>query len=105
MSEKDVLEYLEPQRVRDLVASDKTVVIVDVRSPEEYARGHIDGAINIPADEVVNRVDDVPETSVVVTVCGLGGRRSTEAAKALKTLGREGTMVLKGGMRGWLETE
>jgi phage shock protein E len=63
------------------------VKVVDVRTPEEFADGHVPGAVNIPYDEVVARVREIgtPSTPVLV-YCYSGGRAAT-AAKALQEIG------------------
>lgn len=44
----------------------KVPVIIDVRSDEEYAAGHIPGALHIPADEVTTRLNEIPTDRPVV---------------------------------------
>jgi rhodanese-related sulfurtransferase len=41
-------------------------VVIDVRSEEEYAAGHIPGALHIPADEVATRLNEIPKDRPVV---------------------------------------
>lgn len=96
-------EYLEPQRLRAHLAAKSDVLIIDVRSPEEYAANHIEGAVNIPAGDIRSRANEIASDCAIVTVCNLGGNRSTEAAKLLRSLGYERVMPLRGGMRGWSE--
>jgi len=43
--------------------------VIDVRSPDEYATGHIPGALNIPLDEVESRLDDLARSGPVLVVC------------------------------------
>lgn len=64
-------------------------VVVDVRTPQEFAAGHVPGAKNIPFDQISARAAEIggPETPVVV-YCKTG-RRSGIAAEALKGLGYE----------------
>jgi 3-mercaptopyruvate sulfurtransferase SseA len=46
-----------------------TVVVVDVRSAEQYKAGHIKGAIWIPGNEIVGRVKELPKNKLIVTYC------------------------------------
>ena len=48
--------------------------IVDVRSPEEYSRGSIPGAVNIPIEELRNRSHELPREKQIVTYCQVGQR-------------------------------
>jgi rhodanese-related sulfurtransferase len=61
--------------------------LVDVRSPQEFAAGHVPGAVNIPYDEVERRAAEVgPPSTPVVLYCRTG-RRSGIAAETLERLG------------------
>lgn len=62
-------------------------VIIDVRSPEEYAQGHIPGAINIPVEEIEAVTSKVPDKSTALYTYCLRGSRSRNAVKALKSMG------------------
>ncbi|WP_228514587.1 rhodanese-like domain-containing protein [Frondihabitans sp. VKM Ac-2883] len=54
-------------------------VLVDVREPNEYATGHVAGAINIPLDTLPARVEDVPDAEPVYVICQAGNRSSRGA--------------------------
>lgn len=61
--------------------------VVDVRTPQEFAAGHVAGALNIPFDEIDRRAAEIgPPGTPVVLYCR-SGRRSGIAADRLKTLG------------------
>jgi rhodanese-related sulfurtransferase len=84
------------------------VRVIDVREPDEFARGHISGARCVPAsglDDVAAQWRDDTET---VVVCW-SGARSLSAADRLKNMGFTRVAVLDGGTRAWkkagLETE
>ena len=63
-------------------------LLVDVRTPEEFSRGHIDGAINIPHSEIASRAAELGEDKSrgVVLYSGSGPRSST-ALTTLSTMG------------------
>lgn len=94
--------FMEPQQLRELMRRRAAVTVVDVRSPEEFAASHIDGAINIPADQLPTRVAELDSTQTIVTVCNHGGSRSRTAAERLRALGYDETLPLRGGTHGWL---
>jgi rhodanese-related sulfurtransferase len=62
-------------------------VIVDVRSPAEFAAGHVPGATNLPVDELGARLSEVPADRMVVVYCA-SGMRSARAAGMLRAAGR-----------------
>lgn len=104
MSEhKQPIPFIDPQALRERVRSGEKVVIVDVRAPEEFAAGHIEGAINIPSDQLAAKASELPADASIVTVCNLGGSRSGNAAEQLHQMGYDKTAALRGGTRGWLE--
>lgn len=93
---------MEPQQLRALLQEGR-VVIVDVRSAEEFATGAIDGALHIPIAELEGRAGEIPKDVQVVTVCARGGGRSCAAADQLQALGHDTTVPLRGGMQAWQE--
>jgi len=79
----------------------RAIRVVDVRSPEEYASGHMAGAINIPVDRLLEQARSWPRRQPIVTVCAKGGGRSAQAAQLLRDLGFGRTWWLCGGTLGW----
>ena len=64
------------------------VLVIDVRSAQEFATGHIPGAMNVPLDNLASKLDamKVSKDTTLVTVCEHGGR-SSRAALELQKLG------------------
>lgn len=75
-------------------------IFVDVRTREEYAAGHIPGAINIPVGELVNRLSEVPHDRQVYVYCE-AGVRAARAGKLLAQHGFTNIEVVPASMRGW----
>jgi len=61
--------------------------VVDVRTPEEFASGHVPGAINIPYDQIARRASEIGPPSTQVLLYCRTGRRSGIAADALDRAG------------------
>ena len=80
------------------LVNNKDTTIVDVRTIGEFTSGNIEGSINIPLDQIVQKVDDLKEMEPVVLCC-LSGGRSGQATRYLKSMGCE--QVYNGG--GWKE--
>lgn len=68
-------------------ALDEGAMVVDVRTPEEFAAGHYPGARNIPLDEIVARRDEVGKPSEVVVLYCASGNRSGQAVALLRRYG------------------
>jgi rhodanese-related sulfurtransferase len=80
-------------------------LVVDVRSPEEFAAGHIPGARNVPVDELPTRVEEIRNQAggrEVVLYCQ-SGRRAARAAQALHEQGVGPLRHLTGDYQGWAE--
>lgn len=75
--------------------------IIDVRTPGEFARGNVVGSVNIPLDQVPNRVSEFKEMSKPIILCCASGMRSGQATQFLKQHGIED--VYNGG--GWSEVQ
>jgi rhodanese-related sulfurtransferase len=73
--------------------------ILDVREDEEWAAGHIDGAVHIPLGQLPQRIGELDAQRPVVTVCRSGGRAG-RAADLLTSSGRRAA-VMDGGMQRW----
>jgi len=73
--------------------------LVDVRYPNEWHLGHIEGALNIPEEDLSDRVDEIDRSRAVVTVCR-AGTRSADAAEWLRGQGVD-AQSLDGGMLSW----
>ncbi|NHC24766.1 rhodanese-like domain-containing protein [Nocardioides sp. IC4_145] len=85
----------DTSEIQRLIEGDTTVV--DVRTPEEHAAGHVEGAINIDlaADDFRERVDELPRDTYYVVYCASGSRAS-RAVAIMQSLGF-GSVVNGGG--------
>ena len=74
--------------------------VIDVRSPAEFSAGHIDGAINIPLEEMRHRIKELSPDKEVWLICGVGQR----AYYAYRLLFQSGykAKILSGGMQTYL---
>jgi phage shock protein E len=63
--------------------------IVDVRTPAEFMGGNVKGSINIPLQEIQQRIDEFKQMSQPVILCCASGSRSDQASRFLKSYGIE----------------
>lgn len=84
--------------VADLAAREGTPLI-DVRERDEFASGHVPGAVNIPMSEIGDRLDELPSEAFDV-ICQVGGR-SARVVQALESRGYDATNV-EGGTGEWI---
>ena len=73
----------------------KGAVIIDVRSPQEYNEGHIDGAILIPEYEIDKKANEILDNKdeILVTYCSTG-KRSKKAKEKLNKMGYKKVFIL-----------
>jgi rhodanese-related sulfurtransferase len=90
--------------LRDRIASDTPLQILDVRTPAEFETSHIDGSLNVPLDLLTDHGSKVAEqldrNTDIVLVCR-SGQRSTQAAELLQGQGVTGGTILENGITDW----
>jgi len=98
----DVVEIKADELLGRAKKMDESFVIVDVRTPDEFAQGHVPGAVNIPVDQIGKRLSELQSAKQkdVVLYCR-SGRRAGQAAEVLKTNGFNKLMHLEGDMPQW----
>jgi rhodanese-related sulfurtransferase len=74
--------------------------VLDVREPEEYAQGHVPGAVNVPQADLASTFDQLPCHQPIVVICK-AGYRSLRAAQFLHQSGLTNVMSVKGGTDAW----
>ena len=73
---------------------ERGALIVDVRTPEEFRGGHVEGSVNIPLSALYARMNEIKDKKVPVITCCRSGARS---GSAKSTLEKEGIEVINGG--------
>lgn len=104
------IQEIKPDDLDEMIENHDDLLIVDVREGEEYARGHIPGALAIPRGLLEGAADanskyrheilSGARERVVVTYCQSGGR-SALAADTLKQMGFDKAYSLAGGIELW----
>ena len=77
-----MVDEVTPEEVKERIESEEGTQVVDIRSPMQFERGHIPGAINIPMAELPSRVDEVEWGDDVVVACPIG-QSSVQAARLI----------------------
>lgn len=82
----------------------ENAVVIDVRTPEEYEEGHLEGALNLNWYDAsfVQQLEGIDKDQKVYVYCKVGGR-SASAAKLLDSLGYKEVVDLTGGYDAWLK--
>jgi rhodanese-related sulfurtransferase/DNA-binding transcriptional ArsR family regulator len=100
-----VKDELEPIPRRELLerARKGIVTVLDVRPPEEYASGHVPGAVNVPLKELAKRLEELPQGQEIVAYCR--GPHCVLAFEAVARLREQGYRArrLEDGFPEWRE--
>ena len=82
------------------------IFVLDVRRPDEYAAGHVEGAVNIPVHDLAKHIDELPDDpdTLIVVYCR-SGVRSMFATSALLVLGYNKVYNMPGGFMAWQDAK
>ena len=81
-------EQITAEQAKTIMDTEKDYVIIDARTDEEFAEGHIENAILIPEYEIANRAEkELPDKEQLILVYCRSGRRSKIASEELVKLG------------------
>ena len=91
---------MEKPEYQNMVA--KGYTIIDVRTPEEFEEGHIEGAlnINVKSEEFVSEIENLTKSDTLLVYCR-SGRRSLYAAQVMVSFGFQKIYDLEGGFLNW----
>lgn len=84
------------EEAEKLIYADR-VEVIDVRTPEEYAQGHISGAVNMPLDTLEARLSELAQDQPYLLVCR-SGSRSAQAQQLMEQHGFAKTYNMQGGV-------
>ncbi len=93
--------YVSPEVAKAWLEQGRPITLLDVRAADEFAAGHIKGAINIHYDQVASLVDQLSHDTPIVLYCIHSAHRAPEAAKTLRQLGFQDAYVMEGGIVAW----
>jgi rhodanese-related sulfurtransferase len=91
---------------KELIESNPDALVVDVRTPAEFESVHIDGAINLPLDQVDAHLQRIVQDAGgrMILICQSGGR-ATQAQEKLAGAGLSEVNVMTGGMGAWVAAD
>lgn len=95
----ETLPQVTPEELAEKLRSGEGLRVVDLRSPSEWERGHLAGALHLPLPDLSRRIGEL-DGEPLALVCG-SGYRSTVAASLLERAGFRGLHNVIGGMRAW----
>ena len=94
------MEFISAEGLRELLDLDRDLSLLDVRETWEFELCHIQGSINIPMAEIVDKLDILDRFGETVVICH-HGMRSLQVAAYLENEGFEKVINLEGGIAAW----
>ena len=95
------MRSIPPAALSDRVSSGRAPIILDVRTPAEFASGHIPGAINIPHTELARRISELDPKAEIALYC-MAGPRARLGEQTLQKAGRTRLLHVQGGLSAWM---
>ena len=102
VAEDYMSDGLTPAELQEKLGATMAPLVVDVRKPVEYGAAHIPGAINIPVEELEDRLAEVRSDNGVLIYC-INGSRTRQAEPILYAHGIDNVYHLEGTFYAWIE--
>lgn len=99
-AKKSKAPSISPAALHEQRTSGKGPLVIDVRTPAEYASGHIPGAVNVAYDDIANRIGELDAPNGVALYCMIGPRARKGEAALLK-VGYDDVLHIEGGFAAW----
>lgn len=92
-------ENIDYENVKTILKNDKQAILIDVRSPQEYKEGHLEGSINFPLYDLERKYNSKLQNknNTIILYCQ-SGSRSKRALKILKEQGYTSVYQIEGGL-------
>ena len=94
------METISAEGLKELLEQDPNISLLDVREPWEFELCQIQGSINIPISEIVDKLAMLNRSGEIVVICH-HGMRSLQVAAYLENAGFETVINLEGGIAAW----
>ena len=88
-----------------LLKADRAARLLDVRTPSEFENAHINGAYNVPLDQLGEHASEVRAARGHIVLICQSGKRAQKAEELLTSAGMANVHVLDGGMNAWIAAE
>jgi hydroxyacylglutathione hydrolase len=98
------LRLLTVQELNENVNHDDNLIVLDVRTDEEWDKGHIENSAHIYVGHLQERLNEIPRNQDIAVICSVGNRSSL-GASILQRAGFEKVSSVLGGMRAWQKAD
>jgi rhodanese-related sulfurtransferase len=94
------VKSISADELQEILKDPKGKQLIDVRDPNEYKTGHIQGARNIPLTQIASAANGIPKDKETYLICATG-LRSAQATRILKKKGFTNLNNVAGGLKNW----
>jgi rhodanese-related sulfurtransferase len=101
VSQQLAYKIISVSDARAMMQSSPNLLVVDVRTPQEFAQGHLKGAVNIPLSDMTTQIGGLDRDRPILVYCQTG-YRSTQASVALVQAGFTQVYNMEGGLTAWV---
>lgn len=101
-SSASTFQSIAPRQAKTLIETRRDLLLIDVRSPEEFQQGALPGSRLMPFWDFAKGRCDLPKDKPILLVCAVGGR-SLAVGQLLATQGYREVYNLKGGLDAWID--
>lgn len=100
----ETTDRITAEALHEQLVSESAPLVVDVRAEKEWSGGHLEGSLNVPLNQLVGRIGEIPTERDIVVHCQ-GGYRSSIAASLMKHHGLANVTDLVGGYKAWVTSK
>lgn len=96
------VQEVSVEEVKKAIDKQENIILLDVRTPQEYEKAHIAGSILLPLDTIYEKVTSfIPDKTQKIYAYCLSGSRSAEAVKTMIDLGYTNIFTMSHGLLAW----
>ncbi len=95
------MRTISPKELKEKIDTGHEVHVLDIREPEKFSAGHIDGSVNIFQKDVPTNLEKIPQTGMLVIVCTYGMKSDQVYIYLREKHKYKNLWILEGGLYDW----
>ena len=96
---RQIKQEIDYSEAKQMLKNDKEILLIDVRSPQEYKESHLDGAINLPLYDIEQQAEEkIKKKDTPIIIYCQSGSRSRKAIQILKQEDYQNLYEIEGGL-------